>query len=36
MPEETVKEDGDVDLEALSTVAMGGLDTDNTGKKLGR
>jgi len=36
LPEEGVKADGDVDLEALNTVAIGGLDTYYTGKKLGR
>jgi flavin reductase (DIM6/NTAB) family NADH-FMN oxidoreductase RutF len=36
LPEGGVKADGDVDLEALNTVAIGGLDTYYTGKKLGR
>ncbi len=36
LPEEAVASDGDVDLEMLQTVAIGGLDSYYTGAKLGR
>ena len=36
LPEAAISEDGDVRLEELDTVALGGLDTYYTAKKLGR
>lgn len=36
LPEDTLSPDGDIDLEALGAVAIGGLDTYYRGVKLGR
>lgn len=36
LPDEVIKADGDIDLEALDTAAIGGLDTYYAAKRIGR